>query len=95
MQSKWNPKLFLIPCVIQYYNLLSYERIVALATEIPNFLVSLIVYMIALFLFMLELPELKAHAVQTSNKIDSRKSSYYDYETKRCFNWLYESTVTC
>jgi sporulation integral membrane protein YtvI len=35
------------------------EKIVALAAEIPNFLVSLIVYMIALFLFMLELPELK------------------------------------
>ena len=28
-------------------------------TEIPNFLVSFIVYIIALFLFMLELPELK------------------------------------
>ncbi|WP_432359548.1 sporulation integral membrane protein YtvI [Sporosarcina sp. UB5] len=35
------------------------DKIVALASEIPNFLVSLIVYMIALFLFMLELPELK------------------------------------
>lgn len=35
------------------------EKIVALASEIPNFLVSLIVFMIALFLFMLELPELK------------------------------------
>ncbi|CAM3088307.1 sporulation integral membrane protein YtvI [Filibacter tadaridae] len=40
-------------------NLLSYEKITALMTEIPNFLVSLIVYIIALFLFMLELPELK------------------------------------
>ncbi|MCM3710053.1 sporulation integral membrane protein YtvI [Sporosarcina luteola] len=35
------------------------DKIVALASEIPNFLVSLIVYMIALFLFMLELPDLK------------------------------------
>ncbi|MCG7342752.1 sporulation integral membrane protein YtvI [Sporosarcina sp. ACRSL] len=35
------------------------DKIVALASEIPNFLVSLIFYMIALFLFMLELPELK------------------------------------
>lgn len=35
------------------------EKIVALASEIPNLLVSLIVFMIALFLFMLELPELK------------------------------------
>lgn len=35
------------------------DKIVALASEIPNFLVSLLVYMVALFLFMLELPELK------------------------------------
>ena len=44
---------------ISILHLLSYERIVALATEIPNLLVSLIVFIIALFLFMLELPALK------------------------------------
>ena len=40
-------------------NLLSYEKMMVLMAEIPNFLVSFIVYMIALFLFMLELPNLK------------------------------------
>ena len=40
-------------------HLLSYERIVSFATDIPNLLVSLIVFIIALFLFMLELPNLK------------------------------------
>ncbi|NYF24110.1 sporulation integral membrane protein YtvI [Sporosarcina sp. JAI121] len=40
-------------------NLLSYEKIMVLMTDIPNFLVSFIVFIIALFLFMLELPELK------------------------------------
>lgn len=40
-------------------SLLSYEKIMALMTEIPNFLVGFIVFIIALFLFMLELPELK------------------------------------
>lgn len=40
-------------------NLLSYEKMMALMTEIPNFLVSLTFYIIALFLFMLQLPELK------------------------------------
>lgn len=40
-------------------HLLSYDRLLSIVTDIPNFLVSLIVYMIALFLFMLELPELK------------------------------------
>ena len=40
-------------------DLLSYDKIMSLMTEIPNFLVSLSVYIIALFLFMLELPELK------------------------------------
>lgn len=39
--------------------LISYEKITGLLTDIPNFLVSLIVFIIALFLFMLELPELK------------------------------------
>ncbi|WP_342512717.1 sporulation integral membrane protein YtvI [Sporosarcina sp. FSL K6-1522] len=40
-------------------SLLSYDRMMILMTEIPNFLVSFIVYIIALVLFMLELPELK------------------------------------
>ncbi|WP_255550869.1 sporulation integral membrane protein YtvI [Sporosarcina sp. E16_8] len=40
-------------------NLLSYSKIMSLMAEIPNFLVSFIVFIIALFLFMLELPELK------------------------------------
>ncbi|KAA0966631.1 sporulation integral membrane protein YtvI [Sporosarcina sp. ANT_H38] len=40
-------------------NLLSYDKIMSLMTEIPNFLVSFTVFIIALFLFMLELPELK------------------------------------
>ena len=40
-------------------NLLSYPKIMSLMAEVPNFLVGLIVFIIALFLFMLELPELK------------------------------------
>lgn len=40
-------------------DLLSYEKITALLAEVPNFLVSLTVFIITLFLFMLELPELK------------------------------------
>lgn len=40
-------------------HLISYDRITGLLTEIPNLLVSSIVFLIALFLFMLELPELK------------------------------------
>ena len=40
-------------------DLLSYQRIMDLMTDIPNLLVALLVYLIALFLFMLELPELK------------------------------------
>ncbi|MBE1553587.1 sporulation integral membrane protein YtvI [Sporosarcina limicola] len=44
---------------VSILNLMSYDKIMGLMTDIPNFLVSLIVYMIALFLFMLELPELR------------------------------------
>lgn len=44
---------------IAILDLLSYDNIMSLITDIPNFLVSLIVYIIALFLFMLDLPELK------------------------------------
>ncbi|WP_318616030.1 sporulation integral membrane protein YtvI [Sporosarcina sp. YIM B06819] len=40
-------------------SLLNYDRVLALMTEIPNFLVSFIVFLVALFLLMLELPELK------------------------------------
>ncbi|MEK5039680.1 sporulation integral membrane protein YtvI [Sporosarcina sp. FSL K6-3457] len=40
-------------------SLLSYEKVMVLMTEIPNFLISFTVFFIALFLFMLELPELK------------------------------------
>lgn len=40
-------------------NVFNYERITAFLGEMPSFLVSLLVYMIALFLFMLELPRLK------------------------------------
>lgn len=44
---------------IAILDLVSYDNLMSLITDIPNFLVSLIVFMIALFLFMLELPELK------------------------------------
>lgn len=40
-------------------DLISYEKITMLLTNVPSFLVSLLVFIIALFLFMLELPELK------------------------------------
>ena len=38
---------------VSILTLLSYDRILALISDIPNFLVSFIVFMIALFLFML------------------------------------------
>lgn len=44
---------------ISILNLVSYDNIMSLITDVPNFLVGLIVFMIALFLFMLELPDLK------------------------------------
>lgn len=44
---------------IALITLFNYDRILALISDIPNFLVSFIVFMIALFLFMLELPNLK------------------------------------
>ncbi|WP_342525932.1 sporulation integral membrane protein YtvI [Chryseomicrobium sp. FSL W7-1435] len=39
--------------------IVNYENITALLTEIPNLLVSFIVFLIALFLFMLDLPALR------------------------------------
>lgn len=44
---------------IAILDLLSYEQITSVLADVPNFLVSLIVFIIALFLFMLELPDLK------------------------------------
>ncbi len=60
--------------------LLSYERIVALAAEIPNFLVSFIVFLIALFLFMLELPQLKQGVF---NRLTDRTAEKVRYMTTR------------
>ncbi len=53
--------------------LISYEKITALLTEVPNFLVSLIVFIIALFLFMLELPELKKMVFKSLTKSTEEK----------------------
>lgn len=53
--------------------LISYEKIIGLVTDIPNFLVSLIVFVIALFLFMLELPELKKLGFRSLTKETAEK----------------------
>ncbi|WP_040286962.1 sporulation integral membrane protein YtvI [Sporosarcina koreensis] len=60
--------------------LVSYERIIALAAEIPNFLVSFIVFLIALFLFMLELPQLKRGVY---NRLTIRTAEKVRYMTTR------------
>ncbi len=52
-------KVILDSMRVSILGLINYEKITMLFTNVPNFLVSLIVFMIALFLFMLELPELK------------------------------------
>ena len=52
------------------------DNIVALASEIPNFLVSLLVYMVALFLFMLELPELKKMVYRHFTDESAKKVRY-------------------
>lgn len=52
------------------------DNIVALASEIPNFLVSLLVYMVALFLFMLELPELKKMVFRHFTDESAKKVRY-------------------
>lgn len=44
---------------ISIITVFSYDRILGLISDIPNFLVSFIVFLMALFLFMLELPQLK------------------------------------
>ncbi|MBB4824052.1 sporulation integral membrane protein YtvI [Sporosarcina luteola] len=57
-------------------SLLSSEKIMVLAGEIPNFLVSLIVFMIALFLFMLELPNLKQMVFRHLTDDTAKKARY-------------------
>lgn len=61
---------------ISLINLLSYDRILALASDIPNFLVSFIVFMIALFLFMLELPNLKRTFYRHLTETTAQKVHY-------------------
>lgn len=50
---------------ISILELLSYEKITAVLADIPSFLVSFTVFIIALFLFMLELPALKKASPNT------------------------------
>lgn len=54
-------------------NLINYEKITMLLTNVPSFLVSLLVFIIALFLFMLELPELKKIFFQYLTKSTEKK----------------------
>lgn len=61
---------------ISLINLLSYDKILALISEIPNFLVSFIVFMIALFLFMLELPNLKKAFYRHLTEATAQKVHY-------------------
>lgn len=53
--------------------LISYEKITALLTDIPSLIVSFIVFIIALFLFMLELPELKKFVFKSLTKETAEK----------------------
>ncbi len=63
-------------------NLLSYDRLTTIAAEIPNLLVSLIVFMIALFLFMLELPQLKQTVFNHLKESTAQKVSYMNTKLK-------------
>lgn len=52
------------------------DKILSLASEIPSYLVSFIFYMIALFLFMLELPELKKMIFRYLSEETAKKVRY-------------------
>ena len=67
---------FIISLRDSLINLLSYDKLTAIAAEIPNFLVSFIVFMIALFLFMLELPQLKEMVFRHLKDETSQKVRY-------------------
>jgi len=57
-------------------DLVSYESITSLLTEIPNFLVSFIVYIITLFLFMLDLTDLKKMVFQHLSPATAEKTRF-------------------
>lgn len=61
---------------VSLITLLSYDKILGLISEIPNFLVSFIVFMIALFLFMLELPDLKRAFYRHLTETTAQKVHY-------------------
>lgn len=61
---------------VSLITLLSYDKILGLISEIPNFLVSFIVFMIALFLFMLELPNLKRALYRHLTETTAQKVHY-------------------
>lgn len=52
------------------------ENVKQIVTKIPNYLVSLLVYLIALFLFMIDLPKLKERAFSHMSERTAEKSQF-------------------
>lgn len=67
---------FMITMQSVILNLVSYESITSLLTQIPNFLVSFIVYIITLFLFMLDLTDLKKMVFQHLSPATAEKTRF-------------------
>lgn len=61
---------------------LTINRIAAIVAEVPQYLVSLLVYLIALFLFMLELPLLKEKTFNLFKKETAEKVSFMNGRIK-------------
>ena len=58
---------------VSILSLLSYEELTAILADIPNFLISFTVFIIALFLFMLELPALKESVAKYLTEATEKK----------------------
>ncbi len=78
-----------------FLSFFNYSKVSAFFSEIPSLFISLLVYMIALFLFMLDLPKLKQITYKYLKPNTAKKIKIILKSPKRCYIWLYEGSLIC
>ena len=68
----------------------NYSKVTNLLSDIPSLFISLLVYMIALFLFMLDLPKLKRIVYKYLKPTTANKMKIITVSFERCIFRLYE-----
>lgn len=71
------------------------DSLKALLTNIPNYLVSFIVYLIALFLFLIDLPRLRKGLYNHLTEKTADKVKFMTSRLFLCRIWLFQGSIPC